>query len=369
MKKTEKIAILSSVVIAVVVVLFVGIPLATSKEAAARLGNALAEAGIPADMWSVKRVYYVPIFGHLVVEKLEFGERDSAFLEAKKVTLSLDMGREDLFAGSVDARNLSFSAEDTGITVKRLSVHDFSVDKAQFEGSPIEAVKKLGSIRLSDAAFRQGQTYFSLGSLNADVGYAEGKIPLHSSVSLKELAIDVRQFAPLPALRPEYRLSQFNLKNSLSGNVNTVRLVIDGTNLFTIKADIGISLPREFLESGEIPLFALFNSVEIGKVTSFTLAYTDKSFLDHVFELAEMPGGRESAAEQLNETFMMFAEMGGIDGERFVNEAAKFIAKPGKLELKTNIPSPVSFEELSRNPFAMNASLSINGGKPFAIGE
>jgi hypothetical protein len=371
MKKALKIVIISVAVIVVVAgILFVVIPFATSKEAEARLGEALAEAGIPEDMWSVGRVYYVPLLGHLVVEKIKFGEKGDAFLEAKKITLALDTRREDILAGSVDAQGVSFSANDTAITFKSLSVNDFSVDKTLFGYSPVEAVKKLGNIRLNDAVFRQkGRTYFSLGGLKADVGYAEGKIPLPSSVSLKEFIMDIRQFMPLPALRPEYRLSSLDLENSLSGGVYTVNLVIDGANLFTIKFNLGISLPRELLTSGEITNLALIDYEEDVRLDSLVLAYTDKSFLDHVFELAEMPGGRESAADQLNETLLVFATMGGVDAERFVSEVTEFIAKPGKFELKTNINSPMSFEDITRNPLAINLSLSINGGKPFTTGE
>ncbi|MDR2746026.1 MAG: hypothetical protein LBB77_01140 [Treponema sp.] len=346
-------------------ILFAVLPLATSKQTEAKLGEAFAEAGIPEDAWTVGRAYYVPLFGHLVIEKLEFGERgDDAFLEVKKITLALDTGNEALFAGSVDAQDVSFLADNVDITVKSLSANDFSVDKASFGYSPVEAVKKLGKISLSDAVFRQkGQRYFSLGKLNADVGYAEGKIPLSSSISLKEFTMDIRQFMPFSTLRPEYRFSNVEFKNSLSGDAYTVNLVIDGANLFTIKADLGLSLPGEFLASGEMANLALITR-EV-KMDSLALTYTDKSFLDHVFELAGMSGGRESAAEQLNEALMQFAVMGGVDEERFANEAAKFIVKPGKLELKTNIDSPVGFEDISRNPFAMNLSLSINGGKPF----
>jgi hypothetical protein len=368
-KKAVKIAILSAAAVAAAAgILFVVIPLATSKAAQARLGEALAEAGIPEDMWSVDRAYYVPFLG-LVVEKLEFGERDGAFLKAKKVTLALDTGREDLFAGSVDAQGVSFLADDTGITVKSLSVNDFSVDKALFGYSPFEAVKKLGTIRLSGAVFRQeGRTFFSLGSLNADAGYAEGEILRSSSVSLKELVMDARRFMPLPALRPEYRLSNVELKNSLSGSVYTVNLVIEGANLFTIKTELGVSLPRELLVPGGMAGLALIDYGEDVKINSLTLTYTDRSFLDHVFELAGMTGGRENAAEMLNETLMMFAEMGGFDAQRFTGEAAKFIEKPGKFELKTNSDFPVSLAEINQNPFAINLSLSINGGKPFTTG-
>jgi hypothetical protein len=240
------------------------------------------------------------------------------------------------------------------------------VDKTLFEYSPVEAVKKLGKIRLNDAVFRQkGRTYFSLGKLDANVGYAEGKIPLPASVSLNDFIIDVRQFMPLPTLRPEYKLSSFTFKNALSGGAYTVNLVIEGANLFTIKVDLGVSLPSELLASGGLSNLARIDYDEDVMIDSLVLTYTDKSFLDHVFELAEIPGGRARAADQLNETFEMFAMMGGVDAERFVSEAAKYIAKPGKLELKINGDSPVSFEDITRNPFAMNLSLAINGGKPF----
>jgi hypothetical protein len=370
MKKAVKIAVIAAAAVAVAAgLIFVVLPFATSKEAEARLGEALAEAGVPEDMWSVERAYYIPLLGHLALEKLELGERGGGFLRAEKVTLALDTAREDLLSGSLDARDLSFSAEDAGITVKSLSVNDFSVDRARFEYSPIEAVKKLGKIRLSDAVFRQGgRRYFSLGEFALDAAYTEGKIPFSSSASLKELVMDARQFAPLPALRREYRFSTLALKNSLSGGIYTVNLVIEGADLFSLKADFGVSFPREFLASGEIANFALIDYEEDVKMESLALTYTDKSFLDHIFELAGMPGGRADAAEQLGETLMTFAMMGGVDTERFVNEAMDFIAKPGKFELKANINSPVSFEEISRNPFAMNLSLSINEGEPFTTG-
>ncbi|MDR0644827.1 MAG: hypothetical protein LBG05_08000, partial [Treponema sp.] len=92
MNKAVKIVILSAAVVVVALgVLFVVIPLATSKVVEARIGEALAEAGIPEDIWSIDRAYYVPLVGHVVVENLEFGDRNGgAFLEAKKVTLVLD---------------------------------------------------------------------------------------------------------------------------------------------------------------------------------------------------------------------------------------------------------------------------------------
>jgi hypothetical protein len=370
MKKAVKIAILSAAVASAAAgILFVVIPLVTSKKTEAMLGVAFAEAGIPETMWSADKAYYVPLFGHWVVENLEFGDREGGgFLTAKKVTIALNLGEEDLASGFVDANDVSFSAADTtSITVKKLSVNDFSVDRALFKYSPAEAVKKLGNIRLNGAVFRnEGRKYFSLRKLNADVNYADGKIPPHASVSLQECAVDVRQFQSLPALRPEYLISNFELTTSFSGGVYAVNLVIDGENLFTINAHLNVSLPSRLLESGEINNLALINYGEDLKLDSFTLSYTDKSCLDHVFEVAEIQGGKEAFAEDLNETFMMFAMTNGFaDAERFAEEVTKFIKKPGKFELKANNDSPVSFKELSQESDAMNLNLSINGGMPF----
>jgi hypothetical protein len=126
---------------------------------------------------------------------------------------------------------------------------DFSVDTSMFGYSPFEAVKKLGKVRASGAAFSQGgQTYFSLGEFNANIGFTQGKIPLPASVTLKMLTADVRQFNSLSALRPEYRISTLELKNSLFGGVYNVSLVIDGDKLFTIKIDLEISIPQEINE-------------------------------------------------------------------------------------------------------------------------
>ena len=140
-------------------------------------------------------------------------------------------------------------------------------------------------------------------------------------------------------------------------------------DLFLIKADLDISLPNEIIASGEIANLALIDFEEDVKLDSISLTLTDKSFIDHVFELAGMAGNREYAAAQLNETLMTFAMMGGLDMQRFVKEATDFIAKPGKIEIRTNLKSPVSFEYISRNPFAINLSLTINGRKPFTIGN
>ena len=372
MKKTANIVLVSVAAVAVAAaVIFVVIPLATSKQAEAKLSEALTKAGIPEDMWSFNDAYYLPILGHLVVENVKFGGKDGVpSLTAGKVTLALDQSREDLLAGSVDAKELKFLADGTGITAKSLSVNNFSVDKASIRLTPMRAIKKFGTMRLSDAVFRQKeQTYFSVGQLNADIGYTEGKIPLSSSVSLKDAVMDIRRFAKLPALRPEYRLSNFGIQDSFSNGIFTIRLTIDGVNLFLIKAVLGISLPRKILASGEMADFTRINYRRDVNLASFVFNYNDKSLMDHIFELAGMSGGRESAAKHMNETFMELAMLGGVDAKRFADEATQFIRNPGMFELKTNMASPMSFTDLSRNPMAMKVSLSINGGKPFTTGN
>ncbi|MDR2785416.1 MAG: hypothetical protein LBB83_05840 [Treponema sp.] len=360
MKKAVKITVISVAAIAVILIaLFVVIPFASSKEAKARLSEALAGAGIPDDMWSAERVYYVPVFGHLVVEKFEIG----GILEANKITMAIKTNSENVFAGSINAQRLSFLADGTDIVVKSLSVKDFSVDTVMFGDNPLESFKRLGKVSVSGTTFRQsGQTYFTLGEFNANVGYSEGKTWLPASVTLKNLTADVRRFNSLSALRPEYRISTLKLKNSLSGAAYKINLIMDVDDLFAIKTDLGISFPLEF---DEIADFTAIDYGEDVKLDSLTLTYTDKSFLEHIFELAELPGGKEAAAESLNDSIMMIAELGGIDAERFASESAGFLKKPGKLELKTNLESPVSFEDIGQNPFAVNLSLSINGGKPF----
>jgi hypothetical protein len=200
---------------------------------------------------------------------------------------------------------------------------------------------------------------------NVNVSYSEGKIPLPASVTLKKLTADVRRFNSLPFLRLEYRISTLELKNSFSGGVYKINLIIDVDDLFTIKTDLGISFPLKF---DGIADFTSMDYGEYVKMNSLTLTYTDKSFLEHIFELAGLPSGREDAVELLNDSIMMIAELGGIDAERFVSESARFFKKPGKLELKTNLESPTSFEDIGRNPVAVNLSLSINGGKPFTTG-
>lgn len=362
MKKSIKIALVSvTAVIWLVVILFFVIPFATSKTAEQKFSEALSEAGIPEDVWRAGKITYIPIFGYIVIDDLEFGEKGSAgSVVAKKVILTLNTKNEPLIAGSVDVRDVKFSLDDSGITIKTFSVKNFSLDKKQFMHSPIEAVKKLDSIQMSDAVFKQREkTFFSLGKFNADLGYTEGKIPIPSSISLKNFVIDLRQFLSFPALRPEYRLSNMELKNSVSGSNYKVDLVIDAANLFAIKSNLGISIP------GELSMLSGIDFDEDIKLNSILLTLTDKSLLDHIFELMGIPDGRTKIAEELRDTFITFASMGGIETERFATEAVNFIAKPGKLEIKTNLNSPISFEDIKQNPLAINLSLAINGGKPF----
>jgi hypothetical protein len=363
MKKAAKITALSAAAVVVILtILFVIIPFASSGAAKAKLGEALSGAGIPGEAWSAGRIYYVPVFGQVVLKDFEIG----GVLEARKIILAIKTNSKNIFAGSIDAQGLSFSANSIGIIIDSLSVKDFSVDTLMIGSNPVESVKKLGKVGVSGAVFKQGgRTYFTLGEFNANIGYSEGKNPLPASVTLKKLTADVRRFNSLSALRPEYRISSLELKNSLSGGAYKINLTVDVDDIFTIKSDMGISFPPEF---DGITDFVLMDYEEDVKLASLTLSYTDKSFLEHIFEIAGLPGGRENAAELLNDFIMMAAEYGGIDAERFARESAGFFKKPGKLELKTNLKSPVSFEDLSRNPFAANVSLSINGGKPFISG-
>ncbi|MDR0475181.1 MAG: hypothetical protein LBH43_16100 [Treponema sp.] len=371
MKKGLKIAVISAAAALVITgALFLVIPPATSKEAEARLGEFFSEVGVSEDMWSVDKAYYIPLLGHFVAQQLEIGERGSGgFLKVKKFTAAVASNRKGLFAGSLDAQDISLSIDGIGIRAKGLSVKNISVDKALLGYAPEQAVKKLGKISLSDTVLSQrGQAYFSLGKINANLGYAEGKFMLSSSLLIKDFVTDLRQFMPLPALRPEYRISSLELKNSFSGDVYTSNLFIDGVKLLTLDTALGVSLPRELLEYGKITNLDLFDYEDV-KIHSFTLTYTDKSFLNHLFELAGMPGGRESAAEELKDTLMMYAMTGEADEERLADEIMKFIAKPGKFTLKSNLKYPLSLEEISRNPFAMKLSLSLNGGKPFTMSE
>jgi hypothetical protein len=363
MKKILKITvILLAAATVTLTAVFVMLPLVLSKETEKRLGEALAEAGISEDMWSAEKVYYIPVAGHLVVENFEIG----GILEANKITMPIKTNRKDVFAGSINAQELAFSAYGTNITAKSLSVKDFSVDTINFSYNPLESVKKLGRVSTTGITFRQGgHTYFTLEEFNANIGYSEGKIPLPALVTLKELTANLRTVSSLPALRPEYRLSTLEFKNSLSGGAYKISLIIDMDDLFTAKTDIGISFPLEF---DGITDFTSMNYGEDIKLDSLVFTYADKSFLEHIFELTGLPGGRENTAELLNDSIMMIAELGGIDAERFVSESASFFKEPGKLELKTNFESPMSFEEIGQNPFAVNLSLSINGGKPFTTG-
>jgi hypothetical protein len=142
------------------------------------------------------------------------------------------------------------------------------------------------------------------------------------------LAADVRRFNSLPSLRPDYQISTRKLKKSLSGGIYKTNFVIDVNDLFTVKTDLGFSFPLEF---DGIADFTSMNYGEDVKLDPLTLTYTDKSFLEHIFELAGLPGGREDAAKLLNDSIMMIAELGGIDVERFVSESAGFLRNPENL--------------------------------------
>jgi predicted secreted protein len=153
MKKVVKITAISAAAIVVILtVLFVVIPFASSKKAEERLAEALTGAGIPEDMWSAKRVYYIPIFGHLVVEKFEIG----GILEANKIMMVIKTNSEDIITGAINAQGLSFSADGIGIIVKSISVKDFSVNTMMFGYSPLESVKRLEKVTVRGTTFRQG---------------------------------------------------------------------------------------------------------------------------------------------------------------------------------------------------------------------
>ena len=367
MKKSLLIAIISAAAAALLaVVLFVIVPIAASKTAEQKFSDAVAETGIPDDMWSVGKVTYIPVFDHIVINDLEFGDKWSFYLESKKAVLKLNLKKENIISGSIDLQDAALSAEGSGIILKKLALNNFSIDKTMLDYSPMEAVKKLDSISISGAEYRQGgMKYFSVKKFDAKLGYTEGKIPLSPSISLKDLIVDLRKFIPIENLRKEYRLSDIEIKMNRSGNVN---LLIDAANLFSIKSDINIFLPPELLASGSISDIDGFDFYDDLKLKAISLTYTDKSLLDHIFKLSGETSGRAAAAEELKETLLMYAETFGIEEERFANEAAKFITKPGKINIKTNLKSPISFGEISNDPFAANLSLSINGGKSFTAG-
>jgi hypothetical protein len=363
MKKAVKIGLITIIAVVVVAgVLFVVIPLATSNMAEARLGEALGEAGVPEDMWSVGKVRYIPIFGRLIIDEFEMG---NGSLEVDKITLSLSSSRNDLFAGSVYAKGVSLAMDGTEITAKSFSVGNFAIDKTLFDSSPMEALKKLGTVRVSETEFKQnGKLYFSIGRLNADIRHTGGKIILPASLLLKDITVDVRQFIPIRALSPEYQISTLELKNGHSGNVYTTHLTIDAPKFFKMETDVGLSYPGGLIEAMGI---VGFTRIDDAMLSSLAFTYTDKSVLDHVLNIAGVPGGRAGASDLLDESIMFLDMMGEADTERLASEVKKFLAKPGTFELKTNIKSPVSLEDIGDNPFALNPSLSINGGKPFTI--
>ena len=364
MKKSILIAIISAAAAALIaVVLFLIVPIATSKTAEQKFSEAISETGIPDDMWSAGKVVYVPVFDHIVIDDLEFGDKWSiGYLKAKKAILKINTSKENIVSGSIDLQDASLSADGGGIIVKNFAVNNFSVDKSMFEYSPIEAIKKLDSISISGGEYRQGGIqYFLVKKFNANLNYTEGKISNSSSISIKDFISDLRKFIPYENLRKEYRLSNIEIKFNRSGLVN---LTIDGTNLFSIKSDIDIFLPQEITSSASLSIFDEIDFNDV-KLRSISLTFTDRSLLDHIFTLSGMTDNRAAAAQELKEAFLMYAESLGMEEERFANEAVKFITKPGRFEIKSNPVSPMSLEEITENPLAANLSLSINGGKPF----
>lgn len=367
MKKAVKVTLLSLAALgALALILLITVPPAISKRAEARLREIFARAGIREDRWSVGKVSYVPLFGHLVLDQFSLGEPEAGFFfNAGKLTLKLQEGGESLAAGSAEARDLSLLAGEAGISAKSFSARNFSLNLALLSESPGEALEKLESLSLGSAVLdREGRPLVSLESLEADLDYAGGR-SLSPSVVVKDLVMDIRDFASHPALRPEYRFTSLEIKNSIAGDAYTSRLSADAAGLFVVDLGLDFSLPHEFFASGPAGGFSGFDYQRDLKLNSLSLNYTDHAFLDHVFEIAGLSGGREAAAEQLRETFWALGMVGGIDAERFAGEAVRFIAEPGNFEFRANADSPLSFAELQRNPFGAGMSLSINGGEPF----
>jgi hypothetical protein len=239
-------------------------------------------------------------------------------------------------------------------------VADFSVNTEELMNIGPEGIKKIGKVSVNNVEFNKDRVSFSLEKLNADIGYSQGTMPSSSAISLKGFAADLRPLGLFASLRPQYKIANLELKNSLSKGIDTVSLVIECPELFNIKTNLGVSYPYTSFTpdiTGDI------------KLNSFSFTYTDKSFLNHIFELIGMPSGGESIKALLNAFIVPVAGMGGIDTERFAREAANFFAKPNTLNLTTDIKSPVSIEDIMDNPFALNISLSINGGKPFRTSE
>jgi hypothetical protein len=357
--KTLKIVLIAAAIVVVTAGLFfVLTPLVTSKATEEKLAQVLLDAGIPEEMWNAEKAYYIPILNNLVVENLTIGEDDDESIRVEKITLTIKTNRDTVFAGSINVKGVSFSADDISLAAGNFSAVDFLVDTEQLKNMQINDIKKIGKVSVSNA-YLKGGFNLSLGQLNADINYIEGKIPASSALSLKDFIIDVRPFGTFRSfrsLRPEYQITSMDLKNSLSKGVDTVTLAIECRELFNIKTNLGISYPYTSFTpdiAGDIKLHA------------FSFTYTDKSFLNHIFELAGMPGGGENVKELLDSSIVPFASMGGIDAERFAKEAANFFAKPNTLNLKTDIKTPINAADIMDDPFALNISLTINGGKPF----
>jgi hypothetical protein len=361
MKKNVKIAIMAAAIIIVIIGLFyVLMPFITAKATEERLVKTLSDAGISEEMWNAKRSYYIPLLNHLIVEDFTVGESNDEFIKVKKITLAIKTNQNNIFAGSVNAEGISFSAGDTVLTSGKFSVVDFSVNTEQLKNMGATGIKKIGKVSVTNVEFKQDTVSFSLEKLNADIGYSEGIMPPSSVISLKGFITDLRPLMYFASLRPQYKIANLELKNSLSNGIDTVSLVIECSELFNIKINLDVSYPYTSFTSDIID--------EI-KLNSLSFTYTDKSFLNHIFELIGMPNGGESIQDLLNESIIPFASMGGIDTERFAREAANFIAKPNTLDLKTDIKYPINIEDIMDDPFALKLSLSINGGKPFKVGE
>jgi hypothetical protein len=368
MKKGLKIAVITVAALVVVAVgVFVVVPQASSKATENKLREAFSSAGIPDDMWDMDKAYYEPLSGNVVVENLRFGEKgEDNSITAKKVILRLKGASKDNFAGSIDAQGVSLKADNDSASAQSFGVHDFSVDTTLFQSAPVKAVKKLGSIQLGNVMIQQkGKAPYSVEKLNVVLNYSEGNIPRSSSISINGLALNMRDFLPQSSPLSNISLSTVALTNSVSGNVDTVNLTIDGNNLCSIKTAMSLTVPQEILQADDITKLENIDYNNEIKLNSFSFNYTDKSLLDDIFKLAGMTGSKEEIADQLNQNLSSLASIAGVDGQRFAREASNYIVNPGKLELKTNFASPVSLEDIIQNPLSLKLQLSINGGKPF----
>lgn len=364
----KKIVIIAGIVILVVAgVLFIVIPLATSKMVESRLSEAFDSAGIPEEIWNVGSARYFPIPGRIVIKNLVFGDDYEDFqAKVKRLTFTSNLKNTDIFKGSARAKKVLFLADEVNISVGSICVNGFMLDLSELNyGLGMSAVKKLKNIRVNNVEYKQrGSTYFSLKKMNTNIGYTHGKIPLSTSISMKDLILDVRRLLSISSgLNTEYRFSNLSYKNKISKGVSNADLDITLADLFNTKINIVFSFPPEFDTSGSVENLAMIDFEEDLKMVSLVFNYNDKSFLDHILRLAKV--NKKYAVEMLNETFMEMAIMSGFDSDRFVKEATNFIVKPKKLELKIIPDYPLSLNDITDDLFDSNLSLSINGGKPF----